>query len=241
MTQRKASPRERKVGRGAQRVPRPRFRPAILDAALLEFSEKGFHAAQMSEIAERARVAVGTVYNLFKSKADLYAELVNEHGAEMFAAFSEVLEDEGDPLSRLIEFVRLKGDIYEENRAMLKLFFAEGREARLNVRAVLRGESLARYDTLLQRLTEIFEAGIEGGQIERMNPFDLAVGLDSLSNSFILLHMDHPERHSYTEKIPIILKMFFGSVLPPRGQSELETDLKRSAGKSIERIKESRG
>lgn len=222
---RKAPTPRRKVGRGAQRVPRPRFRPAILNAALLEFAEKGFHAAQMSEIAERARVAVGTVYNLFRSKADLYAELVNEHGAEMFAAFNEVLESDLDPLSRLIEYVRLKGEIYEENQAMLKLFFAEGREARLNVRAVLRDESLARYDALLQRLAETFEAAIEQGQIEKMNPFDLAVGLDSLSNSFIVLHMDHPELHRYTEKIPTILRMFFGSLLTPKGQMQIAKTL----------------
>lgn len=221
MARKRAANAVRRVGRGAQRVPRPRFRPAILNAALLEFSEKGFHAAQMGDIAARARVAVGTVYNLFKSKADLYAELVNEHGAEMFAAFSEVLESGADPLDRLIEYVRLKGEIYEENQAMLKLFFAEGREARLNVRAVLRGESLARYDALLQRLTETFEAAIEAGKIEQMNAFDLALGLDSLSNSFIVLHMDHPEMHPYGEKIPTILRMFFGSVLTPKGAQQV--------------------
>lgn len=214
----------KRTGRGAQRVPKRKFRPAILEAALNVFSEKGFHEAQMGEIAQRARVAVGTVYNLFHSKADLYRELTLEHGAEMFAAFNEVLESEQDPLNRLIEYVRLKGEVYEENQAIVKLFFSEGRGARLNVRATLTDDSLARYDALLQRLAETFEAAIESGAIEPLDPFDLALGLDSLTNSFIVLHMDHPERHNYAGKIPGILRMFFGSVVTPEGLSTLNRE-----------------
>lgn len=216
----------KRTGRGAQRVPKRKFRTAILEAALSVFSEKGFHETQMSEVAQRARVAVGTVYNLFNSKADLYRELSEEHGVEMFAAFNEVLERDRDPLSKLIEYVRLKGEVYEENQAIVKLFFSEGRGARLNVRATLTDDSLARYDALLQRLAETFEAAIEAGSIEPLDPFDLAVGLDSLSTSFIVLYMDYPEQHNYAAKISGILQMFFGSVVTSKGRTTLEQEIR---------------
>lgn len=214
----------RRTGRGAQRLPKRRFRPAILDAALKVFAEKGFHEAQMGEIAQRARVAVGTVYNVFNSKADLYRELILEHGVEIFATFNEVLESDLDPLARLFEFVRVKGDIYEENQAIVKLFFSEGRGARLNIRALLSNNSLAMYDALLHRVAEAFEAGIAQGLIVPLDPFDLAVGLDSLSNSFVILHMDHPKQHSYASKIPTILRMFFGSVVTEPGRVRLDRE-----------------
>ncbi len=222
---RKSTTQSKPIGRGAQRVPKKKFRESILNAALEVFSEKGFHESQMSEIAQRAQVAVGTVYNLFNSKADLYRDLNLEHGVEMFAAFNELMEGDQDPLDKLIEYVRIKGEIFEENREMVKLFFAEGRGARLNVRALLKDDSLVRYDAVLQRLSETFEAAIALDLIEPMNAFDLAVALDSLTNSFIVLYMDHPEQHRYADKIPTILRMFFGSVVTDGGRGRLELEL----------------
>ncbi len=222
---RKSTHQSKPIGRGAQRVPKKKFRESILNAALEVFSERGFHESQMSEIAQRAQVAVGTVYNLFNSKADLYRDLNLEHGVEMFAAFNELMEGDQDPLDKLIEYVRIKGEIFEENREMVKLFFAEGRGARLNVRALLKDDSLVRYDAVLQRVSETFEAAIALKLIEPMNAFDLAVALDSLTNSFIVLYMDHPEQHRYTDKIPTILRMFFGSVVTAGGRGRLELEL----------------
>ena len=49
------------------------FRNAILDAAEIVFAERGFHEARIQDIAARARIAVGTVYNHFETKEDVLA------------------------------------------------------------------------------------------------------------------------------------------------------------------------
>jgi AcrR family transcriptional regulator len=51
-------------------------RQAILDAALDEFSAKGFAAARMDDVAAKADVAKGTIYLYFKDKEALFQELV---------------------------------------------------------------------------------------------------------------------------------------------------------------------
>jgi AcrR family transcriptional regulator len=51
-------------------------RQAILDAALDEFSAKGFAAARMDDVAAKAGVAKGTIYLYFKDKEALFQELV---------------------------------------------------------------------------------------------------------------------------------------------------------------------
>lgn len=56
-------------GRVARR--QRRNREALIRAARLVMTEKGVDAATMLEIAERADVGAGTVYNYFKSKDDL--------------------------------------------------------------------------------------------------------------------------------------------------------------------------
>jgi AcrR family transcriptional regulator len=50
-------------------------REAILAAALDLFAEYGFHATSVPQVAEKARVALGTIYRYFPSKEALVNEL----------------------------------------------------------------------------------------------------------------------------------------------------------------------
>jgi AcrR family transcriptional regulator len=62
--------RPRRAERAAAR------RIAILEAALDEFSARGFAAARLDDVAQRAGVAKGTIYLHFKDKETLFQELV---------------------------------------------------------------------------------------------------------------------------------------------------------------------
>ena len=51
---------------------------AILDAAVVEFGERGFHEASISSITQRAGVALGTFYTYFTSKDAVFSALVRD-------------------------------------------------------------------------------------------------------------------------------------------------------------------
>ena len=51
---------------------------AIFEAAVREFSERGYNGATMDEIALKARVAKGTLYYHFASKEEIFNFLVEE-------------------------------------------------------------------------------------------------------------------------------------------------------------------
>lgn len=57
------------------RLPRDERRALLLEAALGAFSEKGYHATAMDDIAERAGVSKPVLYQHFDSKLDLYLGL----------------------------------------------------------------------------------------------------------------------------------------------------------------------
>src|SRR5580704_4289063 len=50
-------------------------RDAILEAALDEFSAKGFASARLDDVAKRAGIAKGTIYLYFTDKESLFQEL----------------------------------------------------------------------------------------------------------------------------------------------------------------------
>ena len=64
------------LGRVARR--QQRNREALIQAASLVMTEKGVDGATMLEIAERADVGAGTVYNYFKSKDELAIAVLEE-------------------------------------------------------------------------------------------------------------------------------------------------------------------
>ena len=55
----------------------------LLDAALVVFAERGFHAARVDDVCDAADVSHGTFYLYFSSKDDLFRTLVDDVVHEM--------------------------------------------------------------------------------------------------------------------------------------------------------------
>ena len=68
-------------------------RKQILDSALAVFSQKGFHASNVSDVAAHAGVSQGTIYWYFSSKEELFEAAIitffTDFGAEMTTARQE--------------------------------------------------------------------------------------------------------------------------------------------------------
>ena len=96
-----------------------RTRNKLLEAAEIEFGEKGYYEAGISGITNRAGVALGTFYTYFESKEEIFRALVRymsrhtrEWLAERVKGSSNRLEAERKGIEAFIEFVRLHKSIY---------------------------------------------------------------------------------------------------------------------------------
>ena len=94
-------------------------RDRLLEAAEVEFGEKGFHDAAISGITYRAGVALGSFYTYFDSKQEIFAALVSYMSertrrwvGERIAVAADRLEAERLGLAAYIEFVREHKGIY---------------------------------------------------------------------------------------------------------------------------------
>jgi AcrR family transcriptional regulator len=66
-------------------------RELILAAALDEFSQNGFAAARLDDVAKRANVAKGTIYLYFKDKESLFQELLRAQISPVMGMLEAVL------------------------------------------------------------------------------------------------------------------------------------------------------
>ena len=76
-------------------------RQAILVAAYALFIEQGYHATTMRQISERAGLVVGGLYNHFKSKEEIYSQVLLEY--HPYRQIIPILETaSGDSLEELV-------------------------------------------------------------------------------------------------------------------------------------------
>jgi AcrR family transcriptional regulator len=94
----------------------------IIDAAIQLFAERPYHEVRMDDIAERAKVAKGTLYLHFKDKDDLYRALMLEGLNGLAARMEECSRGPGSPAEKLLELNREAIRYLERNHCFLELF-----------------------------------------------------------------------------------------------------------------------
>ncbi len=95
-------------------------RDQILDAAAAIFAQDGLQAAKMEEIASRAGVAVGTVYNYFADRQALLAAVMDER-TRLLADRLKAIErtSRGQPFGERLEvFLRELLGFFDAQRAL---------------------------------------------------------------------------------------------------------------------------
>lgn len=98
-----------------------RTRQALIDAGYHVMAKKGIDAATMHQIAERADVAAGTVYNYFSSKDDLAMCVMEEVMARLARRIESVTNTFDDPAQVYAFGVRsvIEAAIYDKRLRLL--------------------------------------------------------------------------------------------------------------------------
>ena len=191
-----------------------RQRQEMLAAALDLFSQKGYHNVSMHEIATQSEFAIGTLYNFFQNKEDLYRALVLEQCDKFEAAIAQAMDKPGDEVAKLRHYVRARIERFRNNLPFIRIFLAESRGVSFNLKAGLNDELRQRYYNFLERLASIFDRGIKNNRFKDIaDPYFLAAALDSVLDTSFLLWLDAPDRFPYPEDPDAILDIFFQGLL----------------------------
>ena len=157
----------RKLSKREQR--REDRRDEIKQAAIKVFSERGYHAAKVSEIVKEVGVAQGTFYLYFEGKEPLFGEILNdflELVVSTIAAWEPSDLDSRDALkSDLTRVGLLLTDVLMENRELTGIFFQESLAVSHEFQTLIREF----YETLGAMLTSFNRILHERGLIAKVN------------------------------------------------------------------------
>ncbi len=150
-------------GRGAPKKERGERYAQILDAAIDVFADKGFFKARISDVAEQAGVADGTIYLYFRNKDELLIRIFEEKMGVMIDGVRAELLPVADPLERLRVFARHHFAQVEAHRTLAEV---------LQVELRLSNKFLKEYrpEKLWQYLAIIEECVRDGQACGRIRP-----------------------------------------------------------------------
>ncbi|MEX0840008.1 MAG: TetR/AcrR family transcriptional regulator [Parvibaculum sp.] len=152
-----------------KRQRRKEARPSeIMAAALTLFSERGFAATRLDDVAEAAGVSKATIYLYFENKEQLFTALVHDIATPRFDEIERMIDTYQGSSADMLSFVIARlGEIATTTRlpALAKIVLAESGNFP-EIRAFYRDQIIRRGFGNLER---IIERGIERGEFRRCN------------------------------------------------------------------------
>jgi AcrR family transcriptional regulator len=185
------------------------FRNAILEAAEAVFGETGFHRARIQDVAARARIAVGTVYNHFDDKDEVLRALMEERIESMLEELQARPDDPSDFEGRLITQIQRMLRYVDAHRAFFAIASEQGLFGASSASASALGGKAARN---VARARSMFlamaEDGVAAGALEAIDPADIARALGGIVRSFALGALHEGPRASVENDAALIARLF---------------------------------
>ena len=176
----------------ARKLSREDKRRRIIEAAIRVFAEKGFFGARVSEIAEAAGVADGTIYLYFKSKDDILISLFEEKMQDLIDRLSACLaEHEGDPEAKVRRYIVEHLTLVAEQPTLMQVLTIELRQSARFIKEY-HPKGFRSYLELLQSVVEegqrtgVFRTDLDPLVFRRA----LFGAIDEISLEWILMHME---------------------------------------------------
>ncbi len=169
-----AAPTARKPARPGARLPRGERREQLLEAASEVFVDRGYHAAGMDEIADRAGVSKPVLYQHFSSKLDLYLAVLQQHVDILVSGVRQALRTTTDNRQRLRAAVQAFFDFIEHDSQGYRLIFENDYTSEPQVAAQVKVATEACIDAVFDLISR--DSGLEAHRA-RM----IAVGLVGIS------------------------------------------------------------
>jgi AcrR family transcriptional regulator len=142
-------------------------RPRLVDAACAVFAEKGYASTRVADIAERAGVGKGTVYEYFSSKEELLFAVFELTNTQISVRLDDALAAGGTAEEQLLNLLRLGAEVISEQVEMQPVildFWAASRGK--EVEDTYRRAVVSSYTFFRRRVADFIRDGQHKGEFK---------------------------------------------------------------------------
>ena len=138
-------------------------RKLIIEAAIEVFGKKYFRNSRISDIAQRANVAEGTIYQYFKNKEDLFFSIPAEKTKEFCGQLELHLQGIKGSLNKIRKYIWFVLFFFKSNPEYGDIIFLE---MRLN-KSFIKTKTYNTFRKSTKQILEILKEGQEEGVIRK--------------------------------------------------------------------------
>ncbi len=123
----------------------------IIQAAIKVFARKGFYSARISDIAQEAKVADGTIYLYFNNKYDILISVFEEEIGKIILEVKNLTDREDDPKKQLEIFAMQHMRMVKERKDLAEVLQMELRQSNKFMREY-RNTKFIEYVDIVSRI-----------------------------------------------------------------------------------------
>jgi AcrR family transcriptional regulator len=143
------------------------LRPQILATAKHLFIQQGYHGLSMRQLAEALGVSKAALYYHFRDKEELLLAILDSYLDEMEAGLAQVTQSQTRARPRIRSLVEMILSQPAEQRAVIRLSSQEMAQLSAPARQAF---NRAYHRKFLDPIQAILEAGMQSGELRRMDP-----------------------------------------------------------------------
>lgn len=189
-------------------------RQKVLDAALTVFSEKGYTASKLDDVAQAANVTRGAIYWHFKDKADVFNTLVRDVGMQRDEVIHAAIAEGGTFIEIFRRILIKLLQMVEEQQAMraimeLSLFKVD----QLPELAAGQAVRLEANRALIANMATFLQMGIDAGEVRAaLDPHDAARAAVAFQQGVATLWLYDPGAFSLAERAPALADVYIHGI-----------------------------
>ncbi|MCU0822450.1 MAG: TetR/AcrR family transcriptional regulator, partial [Spirochaetes bacterium] len=200
-------------------------RNAVLEAAMVVFSNKGFHDAHVDEIAELAGVAKGTVYRYFESKEEILKEIIRGNNNKLVEGLNTIFSKEEHILELIKEAIGFYIDFFESNKELYKIL--------THAPWILKEVNEYFYNSIISHLQKIRRRILslnKQGVLKTTDFYTVFYGIFGFIDGVIQKWFRRNCEYSLREELPVIIEvLFYGFVGDSMRKDEFKNEVKGAA------------
>jgi AcrR family transcriptional regulator len=164
---------------------------AILKAARRLFFENGFRPVTVESIAKKAELSKGSIYLYFKSKEEIYTQILLGDIDKFHGHFTDLIPKSTSASEAITRFAMIYVDLFLNDRELFRILMTFMlHTSAMNLPEDLNSHIIKSTNRNINTIEEIFRYGIERGEFSRTINLRLSRNaLWGLLNGIISLHL----------------------------------------------------
>ncbi len=182
----------------------------ILKSARDIFSRYGFHRATIDMIANRARIAKGTIYLYFSSKIELFVSLLEKEFDSLVEKLRKSVEEEKEPIGKIEKGISAFFEYIENN---IEFFITLMYEPPVLKRQIPIKKFLKKREELQQFIAGIIREGIRMKIFKNLNMDVMVNFVIGTLRGIVMNQILSGNREPLKKKIPDIMEIIKNGIL----------------------------